>query len=274
MLPLQEFRQDLYVFLTTTNGTVKKTALDQFDKINVRGIKAINLDDDDSLVGAAITSAEHDVLLTSRNGFAVRFRDDRVRPMGRTAGGVRGITLRTGDRVVGMVTFERESPVTLITVCERGYGKRTSLTEYPVKNRGGKGESPSAPAPARRAGPHRRRGRPPDPDQRQGKIIRIRVKDISTGVAPPVRVHHGADDGERSHRAPRRSPHERHRRGLAHRGCRRRHTVPMEAGELEVRRGGEGEAETRRRRRYRHEGGGDSGANDVGPRPAPCRPRV
>ena len=148
MLPLQEFRQDRYVFLATANGTVKKTSLDQFDKINVRGIKAIGLDDDDTLVGAAITSAEHDVLLTSRNGFAVRFRDDRVRPMGRTAGGVRGITLREGDRMVGMVTFERESPVTLITVCERGYGKRTRSPSTRSRTAAARASSPSRPAPA------------------------------------------------------------------------------------------------------------------------------
>jgi DNA gyrase subunit A len=200
MLPLQEFRSDRYVLMATANGTVKKTSLDQFDKINVRGIKAINLDDDDDLVGAAITSADHDVLLTSRNGFAVRFEDGRVRPMGRTAGGVRGITLRPGDKMIGMVAFERESPVTLITVCERGYGKRTSLTEYPTKNRGGKGVitiKTSA-----RNGKVAAVRTVADDDHLilisdKGKIIRIRVRDISTvgRATQGVRIMR-VDDGE------------------------------------------------------------------------------
>ena len=139
MLPLKEFAGDRFVFLATANGTVKKTSLDAFEKIRSSGIKAINLDESDRLVGAAITSPEHDVLLTSARGFAVRFRDDRVRPMGRTAGGVRGMDLREGDKMVGMVTFERNSEATLITVCQRGYGNRAALTGYPTKNRGGKG---------------------------------------------------------------------------------------------------------------------------------------
>ncbi len=139
MLPLSEFRADRFVFLATENGTVKKTSLDAFEKIRATGIKAINLDEGDRLVGAAITSAEHDVMLTSARGSAVRFRDEKVRPMGRTAGGVRGMDLRDGDKMVGMVTFERTSESTLITVCQRGYGKRTTLTDYPTKNRGGKG---------------------------------------------------------------------------------------------------------------------------------------
>jgi len=200
MLPLSEFRADRFVFLATANGTVKKTSLDQFDKINVRGIKAMGLDENDTLVGAAITSADHDVLLTSRNGFAVRFRDDKVRPMGRTAGGVRGITLRAGDQMVGMVAFERESPVTLITVCERGYGKRTSLTEYPTKNRGGKGVitiKTSA-----RNGKVAAVRTVADDDHLilisdKGKIIRIRVRDISTvgRATQGVRIMR-LDDGE------------------------------------------------------------------------------
>ena len=80
------------------------------------------------------------MLLTSARGFAVRFTEDRVRPMGRTAAGVRGISLRSDDRLVGMCTFMRDdAAATLITVCARGYGKRTALAEYPTKNRGGKG---------------------------------------------------------------------------------------------------------------------------------------
>jgi DNA gyrase subunit A len=200
MLPLKEFSADRFVFLATANGTVKKTTLDAFEKINVRGIKAIGLDDDDTLVSAAITSKEHDVLLTSAKGFAVRFMDERVRPMGRTAGGVRGMTLTAGDRMVGMVTFERTSAATLVTVCERGYGKRTPLSDYPTKNRGGKGVI-AIKATARNGKVAAVRV-VSDEDHLilisdKGKIIRVRATDISvTGrAAQGVRMMR-LDDGE------------------------------------------------------------------------------
>jgi DNA gyrase subunit A len=143
MLPFKEFREDTCVFFATQSGTVKKTELSQFENVRQSGIKAINIEEGDRLVGAALTTKEDDVLVTSAKGFAVRFREDRVRPMGRTASGVRGLSLRTGDRLVGMVTFARpieaSGEATLLTVCERGYGKRTPLADYPTKNRGGKG---------------------------------------------------------------------------------------------------------------------------------------
>jgi len=139
MLPFKEFREDTSVFFATAGGTVKKTELSAFENVRQSGIKAISIDDGDRLVGAALVTAKEDVLLASAKGFAVRFTEARVRAMGRTAGGVRGITLREGDRLVGMCTFNRESTATLITVCERGYGKRTALADYPTKNRGGKG---------------------------------------------------------------------------------------------------------------------------------------
>jgi DNA gyrase subunit A len=104
------------------------------------GIKAITIEGGDRLIKAELTTKDHDVLLTSARGFAVRFKEDRVRPMGRTAAGVRGISLRPSDRLVGMSTFMRDdAAATLITVCERGYGKRTALADYPTKNRGGMG---------------------------------------------------------------------------------------------------------------------------------------
>jgi DNA gyrase subunit A len=200
MLPLKEFSADRFVFLATANGTVKKTALDAFDKINVRGIKAIGLDENDTLVSAAITSKEHDVLLTSAKGFSVRFMDERVRPMGRTAGGVRGMTLTEGDRMVGMVAFERTSPATLVTVCERGYGKRTPLSDYPTKNRGGKGVI--AIKTSARNGKVAAVRVVSDEDHLilisdKGKIIRVRALDISvTGrAAQGVRMMR-LDDGE------------------------------------------------------------------------------
>jgi DNA gyrase subunit A len=139
MLPLKEFREDTFVFLATESGTVKKTSLAAFEKIRVTGIKAITVDDGDKLIGAALTNDKDDVLLTSANGLSVRFRDDRVRPMGREARGVRGMNLREGDRLIGMCAFDRDSGSTVISLCQRGYGKRTMLGDFPTKNRGGKG---------------------------------------------------------------------------------------------------------------------------------------
>ena len=139
MLPFKEFREDTSVFFATQAGTVKKTELSAFENVRQSGIKAITIDEGDRLVGAALVTKADDVLLTSAKGFAVRFTEERVRTMGRSAAGVRGITLREGDKLVGMCTFARDSSATMITVCERGYGKRTALGDYPVKNRGGKG---------------------------------------------------------------------------------------------------------------------------------------
>ena len=139
MLPFKEFRGDTSVFFATQGGTVKKTELSAFENVRQTGIKAITIEDGDRLVGAALVTKADDVLLTSAKGFAVRFTEERVRAMGRTEAGVRGITLRTGDRVVSMCTFPRDGSASLITVCERGYGKRTTLADYPTKNRGGKG---------------------------------------------------------------------------------------------------------------------------------------
>jgi DNA gyrase subunit A len=128
------------VFFATQSGTVKKTELSQFENVRQSGIKAITIEEGDRLIKAELTTKAHDVLLTSAKGFAVRFKEDRVRPMGRTAAGVRGIKLRTGDRLVGMCTFLRDdAATTLITVCERGYGKRTALADYPTKDRATQG---------------------------------------------------------------------------------------------------------------------------------------
>jgi DNA gyrase subunit A len=143
MLPFKEFREDTSVFFATQAGTVKKTELAAFENVRQTGIKAISIDDGDRLVGAALVTKADDVLLASAKGFSVRFTEARVRAMGRNAAGVRGISLREGDRLVGMVTFPRalssSATATFITVCQRGYGKRTPLGDYPVKNRGGKG---------------------------------------------------------------------------------------------------------------------------------------
>src|SRR4029078_3852202 len=108
---------------------------------------ALTIADDDDLVSVRITEGTSDLLLGTRNGWAIRFREENVRPMGRTARGVRGLRLRKSgsagsadnDQVVGMAVVPREEPATLLTVCEKGYGKRTPTSDYPTKNRGGKG---------------------------------------------------------------------------------------------------------------------------------------
>jgi len=127
------------VYFATQGGSVKKTELSAFENVRNSGIKAITIDEGDRLISASLITKADDVLLASAKGYAVRFTEERVRTMGRSAAGVRGISLREGDKLVGMCTFPRDSTATMITVCERGYGKRTTLADYPVKNRGGKG---------------------------------------------------------------------------------------------------------------------------------------
>jgi DNA gyrase subunit A len=139
MLPIKEFKEGHFLFFATVQGTVKKTALEAFANIRQNGLKAIEIPEGDRLVDVRIVTPGMDVLLVTKNGYSVRFQDDRVRPMGRTATGVRGISLRDGDRLVGMAVFDRGSSETVLIVCERGYGKRTALAEYPTKNRGGMG---------------------------------------------------------------------------------------------------------------------------------------
>jgi DNA gyrase subunit A len=104
------------------------------------GIIALSIQEDDDLVGLRITEGTSDLLLGTRNGWAIRFREENVRPMGRSARGVRGIRLRDKDDfVIGIAAVPRDAPASLLTVCERGFGKRTVSTDYPTKNRGGKG---------------------------------------------------------------------------------------------------------------------------------------
>jgi len=141
---MREFSEGAFVVMATRLGQIKKTSLDAFGNIRVSGIIALTIADDDDLVSVRITEGASDLLLGTRNGWAIRFREENVRPMGRSARGVRGIRLRKGagadaDEVVGMAVIPREEPATLLTVCEKGYGKRTPTSDYPTKNRGGKG---------------------------------------------------------------------------------------------------------------------------------------
>jgi DNA gyrase subunit A len=142
VLPLtgeaRSFPADQYVFMCTALGTVKKTALDDFSNPRKAGIIAVALDEGDYLIGASLTDGKHDVMLFSDGGKAVRFDEDDVRPMGRTARGVRGMMLDEGQSVIAMLVAEDESQ-SVLTATENGYGKRTSITEYTRHGRGTKG---------------------------------------------------------------------------------------------------------------------------------------
>ena len=132
------FPADQYVFMATSMGTVKKTALDEFNNPRKGGIIAVNLDDGDYLIGAALTDGKHDVMLFSDGGKAVRFDEDDVRPLGRNARGVRGMALDVGQSVIAMLVAEDELQ-SVLTATQNGYGKRTSITEYTRHGRGTKG---------------------------------------------------------------------------------------------------------------------------------------
>ncbi len=134
---VRSFDPESYIVMATRNGVIKKTPLDNFSNPRKAGINAAGLPPDDELIEAALTEGTFDIVLATRKGQAVRFPEDKVRAMGRTAYGVKGITLVKGDYVIGMVVVKREG--TLLSVTENGYGKRTNISEYRITNRGGKG---------------------------------------------------------------------------------------------------------------------------------------
>ena len=135
--PVREFADDRYVFFATKNGTVKKTPLKEFEYQLQRGKIAIGLDEGDALVDVQITDGSRDIMLFASNGKAVRFAEDEVRSMGRTATGVRGMRLASGEHVVSLIVVDGEDDI--LTATERGFGKRTELAEYPRKGRGTQG---------------------------------------------------------------------------------------------------------------------------------------
>jgi DNA gyrase subunit A len=139
LIPVREFREDEHLMMVTRRGTVKKTELTAFKRPLGRGIIALGLDEGDQLIGVARTKAGDQVVLSTRDGMAIRFDESDVRSMGRQAYGVKGISLEGEDEVVGMVVVNGDDPASLLTVCAHGYGKRTALAEYRSQNRGGKG---------------------------------------------------------------------------------------------------------------------------------------
>jgi DNA gyrase subunit A len=138
VVPVKEFDENHYVFMATSQGTVKKTPLAEFSRPRPSGIIAVGLDEGDYLVGAALTDGKYDVMLFSSEGKAVRFEENDVRPMGRQATGVRGMKLGEGQRVVCMLAATDESR-SVLTATANGFGKRTAIGEYPRHGRGGQG---------------------------------------------------------------------------------------------------------------------------------------
>jgi DNA gyrase subunit A len=137
ILPVEEYSEDKFVLMATANGTVKKTSLSQYSRPRSVGLRAVDLVEGDHLVGTAIIDDSSDVMLFSSQGKAVRFASTDARAMGRVSKGVRGMRLTDSHKVISMVIPEQNG--FLLTVCENGYGKRTSVDEFPTKGRGGKG---------------------------------------------------------------------------------------------------------------------------------------
>ncbi len=134
---VRSFDADKYVVMATRQGTIKKTSLDAFSNPRKAGINAADLPEGDELIEAALTDGSFEIILATRQGQAIRFPEEKIRAMGRSAYGVRGISLEPKDYVIGMVVVKRDA--SLLTVCENGHGKRTSISDYRVTNRGGKG---------------------------------------------------------------------------------------------------------------------------------------
>ena len=137
VIQVKGFDMDRYLFMATRKGVVKKTHVSEFRNIHKGGLIALRLDDDDELIGVKFTDGESSLMLGTKDGMAIAFSEDDVRAMGRVARGVKGITLRPGDEVVGMDLLHRGAEV--LTVTEEGYGKRTPVEEYRRQTRGGKG---------------------------------------------------------------------------------------------------------------------------------------
>jgi len=135
----QEYLENNFIIMCTKKGTIKKTSLEAYSRPRVNGINAININEGDVLLEACLTNGQSEIVMALRSGRAIRFNESTVRPMGRTATGVRGVRLaHDKDEVVGMIAVNNPE-VTVLVVSEKGYGKRTDIEDYRVTNRGGKG---------------------------------------------------------------------------------------------------------------------------------------
>jgi DNA gyrase subunit A len=136
VLPVREYSKDRYIFMATASGTVKKTPLVDFSRPRSNGIIAVDLREDDQLIGVDITDGHQSIMLFTSAGKAMRFKESDVRAMGRTACGVRGVKLGKGQQVISLIIGEDGD---VMTVTENGFGKRTAIEQFPVKGRGGMG---------------------------------------------------------------------------------------------------------------------------------------
>ncbi len=135
----QEYLENNFIIMCTKKGTIKKTSLEAYSRPRANGINAININEGDQLLEATLTNGSSEIVMALRSGRAIRFNESTVRPMGRTATGVRGITLASEkDEVVGMISVDNQE-TTVLVVSEKGYGKRTDIDDYRITNRGGKG---------------------------------------------------------------------------------------------------------------------------------------
>ncbi|MGE0439827.1 MAG: DNA gyrase subunit A [Gemmatimonadales bacterium] len=137
LVPVREFADNRWLIFATRNGTVKKSVLSDYGNVRSNGINAINIDDNDELIDVQLTDGNNDIVLATRGGMSIRFHESDVRQMGRATSGVKGIELSDEDRVIGMVVIRRDA--TLLVVSEKGFGKRSELSDYRVQKRGGKG---------------------------------------------------------------------------------------------------------------------------------------
>jgi DNA gyrase subunit A len=136
----QDYIMNNFIIMCTKNGTIKKTALEAYSRPRLSGINAINIEDDDHLLEARLTNGTNEIMLATKKGKLVRFKEETVRPMGRNSTGVRGVTLDgSDDEVIGMVCVTDPVKDTVLVVSEKGYGKRSEVEEYRITNRGGKG---------------------------------------------------------------------------------------------------------------------------------------
>ena len=137
ILPLRDYTDAKYVLLVTAKGVVKKVEITEFSRPRSSGIIAVDLDENDQLVGAQTTDGQRDIMLFSDAGKVVRFHEKHIRAMGRAARGVRGIKLGENQNVISLIVVKGDG--TILTATEKGYGKRTPMSDFPVKGRGGQG---------------------------------------------------------------------------------------------------------------------------------------
>jgi len=135
----EEYINNNYIVLCTTNGIIKKTVLEAYSRPRQNGVNAVTIREGDELLNVVMTNGKNDILMAVKSGKAIRFPEEKIRAMGRTAAGVKGITLSKGDNVIGLVCLEPEENKTILVVSENGYGKRSLLDSYRITNRGGKG---------------------------------------------------------------------------------------------------------------------------------------